>query len=965
MGLPTSTSAPNHRCAYCDGPLPAEPAGLQSGRPVEGPRYCCYGCRLLGESGQKPIPNLEGGTGGWFKIAVGAVIAGQAMLLGLAVNLAPPEGVTRWLLHLALLTSSLGVFAILGGPLLRSVAASLHQRQITIEQLFLAGIFGAFFASLYSTLTGAGAIYYEVVAVLLTVYTIGKTLGAQSRARALAESRKLREVFDRCEKLGPDGKRTATLVSEIQPGDRVLVGTGEAIPIDGQVIQGQAFVRETPLTGEPFPVVRRPGDAVFAGSYSEDGELIIAATVPGTERRLDGLLNTVERAQNLPSRLQTQADRLVTWFLPLVLVIAATTFGFWTWHATWSVGLFNAMAVLLVACPCAMGLATPIALWNGIAVLATRGFVVSRGDTLDRLASLAHVVFDKTGTLSEESASMIDLTISGEPRDRRSLVAILAAVQAHSRHPVARAFESLPIPPVESPNERNPGVVVKAMKAVPARGIEAWVECADGQEMHLRIGQREFMPHLAAEPSLLANLRYAPLDHLIYVAVDGQLRAIAAVRERLRSTTREAIETLQNLGLTSSVMTGDQPERAARLGLLHVQGRLSPQEKAMRVAARRLSGQGVAFVGDGVNDAPAIGEATVGIAMEHAAGITAANAGAVLYGGDLGTVAWAIALCRQVQASIRSNLIFAAVYNLIGVVLAATGHLHPVVAALLMVVSSFTVSWRALRSTQTAESCCLPAADLPRPRVTPNAWRRIGNFLGQLVCRAGLGSARTPLAPTRISLRPAPTTTTPLATGTGFNTIYGALLLLQAPFLIYLGQLSLMPAFALIAILAALAAGMVCYRALSREALHYAHMTCAMLGAGNWGMMLGWWADAGFSPMPVGCAHCLTHSTYTLASIVNMPWMNLGMLLLGLPPMLLYRSKSLNALGRLPLGLLSAVGMILGMSYGSFLFLKWFGASVSQRFLLSFAGMTVGMLAGMFFCCELGRAIVIWRRARQ
>jgi cation transport ATPase len=207
------------------------------------------------------------------------------MLLSLAVNITPPAGGVRLLLHAALMVSSIAALAILGRPLMQSAIEEIRQRRVSIELLFLAGIGGALGASLHSTISGVGAIYYEVVAVLLTVYSIGRTLGAQSRARALAETRHLQRTFETCRKIAADGSIVTTRVAEIQAGDQIRVLAGEAIPIDGRVVQGQAFVCETPLTGEPFPVVRRAGDAVFAGSYSEDGELRISATVPGTGRR--------------------------------------------------------------------------------------------------------------------------------------------------------------------------------------------------------------------------------------------------------------------------------------------------------------------------------------------------------------------------------------------------------------------------------------------------------------------------------------------------------------------------------------------------------------------------------------------------------------------------------------------------------------------------------------------------------
>ncbi len=921
-------------CAYCDAPLPTE---VRSTSVVRTPaRYCCYGCRLLGESGRKPSPALAKNRGVWFKIAVGAVLAGQAMLLGLAVNLTPPTGEIRVLLHAILIVTCLAVLAILGWPLLHGIIESLRARRITIELLFLAGIIGAFAASLHSTLTGEGAVYYEVTAVLLTVYSVGKTLGAQSRAQAFREANRLREAFDTCRKIGADGSRVAIRVAEIHVEDRVSVLPGEPVPIDGRVVSGQAFVRETPLTGEPFPVVRREGDAVFAGSYVEDGELIVAAKVAGNQRRLDHLLGAVESAREQPSTLQAEADRVVSWFLPAVLLVAAGTFVFWTAVGSWSVGLFNSMAVLLVACPCAMGLATPIAVWNALAVLAARGLVVRHGDMIDRLAGLTQVVFDKTGTLSEASFSLIDVAVTGSSADRRNLLAILACVQERCVHPVARAFRGLDTDRLPRLDAEGIELTVKSLKTVPARGIEVWGESRPGEELFLRIGQRELMTDWTAESDLLASLRHAPSDHLVYVEIDGRLRAIAAVRERLREAARATFASLDALGLKWQVMTGDRPERAVQLGLLPVTGQLTPEAKAAAIKALEQSGQKIGFVGDGINDAPAMTAATLGIALGHGAALTTATAGAVLYGGDLRVVPWAIGLCRQVRNSIRSNLLFAAAYNVAGIGLAASGFLHPVTATLLMVGSSFTVSWRALRSTRSDHASCCP---LPPE------------------------SARLPSQPVKTTpAQPIPASPRPRGGGLRRHRIYAVLVFLQAPFLIYLGGLSAGPGIMVGLVCAALALAMTLVHVRNPEWARFLGMSYAMLGPGNWGMILGWWADAGFRTAGLGGLCCLPHHSLGWEGLWTMPWMNAGMLLLGLTAMLLDPSAGAPGYRRIPLAILSSIGMVWGMSLGHEVLAQVAAVTPSQRFLLSIAGMTAGMLGGMFFFCELGRAIALRQR---
>jgi magnesium-transporting ATPase (P-type) len=447
---------------------------------------------------------------------------------------------------------------------------------------------------------------------------------------------------------------------------------------------------------------------------------------------------------------------------------------------------------------------------------------------------------------------------------------------------------------------------MRSLKTVPACGVEAWIESDQGAEHHLRVGQRELLLDLTNETELLSLLRRAPGDDLVYVEVDGRLRAIAAVRERMRDSAGEAMRWLKAQGIECIVMTGDRPERAARLlGPGHVRGGLTPQNKVDQIKNLGQAGHQTGFVGDGINDAPAMQAAFPGIALAHGAGVTTAGADAVLYGGDLRVIPWAVALARQVRGSIRSNLIFAAAYNAFGMALAATGFLHPVMSALLMVVSSFTVSWRALRSAECADDCCaaIPAPS-PDPTTSPDGHRAARQWF-QVAC--------------------------------------GILVIGQAPILVYLGQLGTTAAALTWAVMLGLGIFIVCLRLRTPGRTSAAHMIFAMLGPGNWGMILGWWAEQGFS----------------LWSIAGMPWMNLGMLLFGLPPMLAGPANPRFGPYRFSTGLLSAAGMILGMSFGNFVFMKWFGPVVAESFLVSFTGMTTGMLLGMFLGCGFGRALAL------
>lgn len=879
----------------------------------------------------------------WFRIGVGVALASQSMLLGFAVNLTPPEGSWRLLLHGLLAVSSVAVLGVLGGPLLRAAWERARRRRISVELLFIAGIVGALGASIWSTLTGIGAVYYEVVAVLLVVYTAGKTLTARARERALAESRRLRETFETCRRIRPDGSECLTPVGAVEAGDRIRVFPGEPVPVDGRIRSGASFVRETPLTGEPFPVVRRAGDTVLAGGWAEDGELVVEATVSGRARRLDELLSLVERARHLAVPADAEADaealpladRITRWFLPLVLGTALLTFTAWTLRGHWSEGVFHALAVLLVACPCALGLATPLGLWNALATLAARGVIVTSGSALDRLARANHAIFDKTGTLSEDRQSLVDLATPG-PESRPLLRQMLREVQRRSPHPVARAFASAEGGEADHPGMTSP-VTVQSLKPVPARGLEAWVR-RETQEHLLRLGQPEWIGHPAEQEALGAALHGNPGDPRVAVELDGRLVGLAVVRERPRASAGAALDWMHALGFRITVLTGDLAHRAQDLvaairpgvggsetSIVEVAGSQTPASKAQRVAECRNAGDTVVFIGDGINDAPALRAASVGVALMQGAPLASASADVLLCGDDLSEIPRAVHLARRVRDAIRSNLLFAAFYNTLGMALAATGHLHPITAALLMVGSSTIVSWRALRSGRD-EGCHPPATPTP-PRL--RTWRQ------------------------------------------GHRGLIPAAVLLQIPVLLYLGHLHGPAAAATAALWTLGALGFVgldhrCSVPSGRHGgwLPGLRMTGAMLGPGNLGMLIGWWADAGFGPvMRDGvCLCCQSHHYFTWEG--GVPWMMLGMLAAGLPAM----GPAVSGLrGRLPrwgVVTMSAVGMVLGMAWGADLALGWAGPGHPQQFLIAVAGMTLGMLVGMFFACAAGEALLAAWKSR-
>jgi len=904
-------------CAHCEGPLPQHSSA--QGPP---PHFCCYGCRLLGER-PKSTNDPSGTAGGQaiFRIVVGAVIASQTMLIGLAINLSEPEGAMRTGLHAVLIALNLSVLGLLGLPLVRATWDCACRRTFGLELLFVSGIIGAFGASLLSSLRGSGPVYYEVVAVLLTVYSAGKALTARAREQALAETRRLGDTFATARRIGPPEVRVP--VHDIVEGDCVRVLPGEAIPVDGVVVQGEGFVRETPLTGEPEPVIRRIGDPVLAGGFSEDAELVVRSRISGTRRRLDGLIRQVEQARTTlgSSQAQHQADRLARVFLPIVLITALAAV-FWAgFQGRWESGLFNGLSVLLVACPCALGLATPLGLWQGMATLAARGVVVRDARALERLASVTLAVFDKTGTLSESQLSLVDVLTAGEPKDRARWLSIIAAVQSRSLHPVARAFQ-------RPDAEDAPEIAVEDFLTVPARGVQARVRIGTEAPLQVRIGIREWAWEPQADPALEARLEGT--GSRVWVSADARPVAVALVRERLRSSVAATFDDLLRLGVEPRVLSGDQPERTRELlsgvdGARHLTGGLTPADKAEQIDRWQAAGHRVVFIGDGINDAPALAAAEVGIGLLEGAPLASATADIVLCGGQLREIPEAVALARAVRDSIQRNLRFAVAYNGLGMILAASGRLHPVVAALLMTGSSAVVSWRAWRggSCHTRFPSANPGHPATASAASPRSW--MTGWLRWSAWAAGF--------------------------------------LLQIPLLIGLGRLTAIPA-ALVALLGVAGAGWAVRSALrhsvdssdSRQTA-WEPMILGMLGPANLAMLVGWWADAGFRPvMQEGvCLCCSGDRFFTVGA--GIPWMTLGMGVAGLPFM---RGAILGwprTGQRLATALALTVSMAGGMNWGASQALTWAGPGHPWQFLIAYGGMTSGMMAGMLFTCAVSEAL--------
>jgi Cu2+-exporting ATPase/Cu+-exporting ATPase len=614
----------------------------------------------------------------WVRIAVGAFLAMNVMTFSLSVNLSEVHGRERAVLHAVILGATLAACGVVGSGLAVNAFRALRQRRITIEALFLLGAGGAFALSLISTFSGRGPVYYEVVAILVVVYALGRQLVSHSQESAIAALR--REWSESaCEVLTPAGASEPRPVSQLVPDDIVTVKPGETVPADGVVVQGEASVRETPITGEALPRFKKRGDPVLAGTHPVDGLLNIRITAPAADSEKGRLLDELGELLGARAAIQKAADRVARWFAPAVFSTALLTYLGWSFAGAQGEALTHALSVLVVACPCAIGFATPLAFWAALRQLSALGIDARGAETVERFANADCVVLDKTGTVTDPDSHCLQ-ELRHDPHsgvDPNELRLMLAAAERRSSHPLATAFEEL------DAGRKNP-YVVESLRLVAGRGFEATLRRAGSQQSYtLMVGMAGESDHSAVRELL--------------VAVGGRPAAIALISESLHETAGNALEELERLGLRRIVATGDAFPRAKRVPADEWHASLSPIEKIRLVERLVKEGRRVLFVGDGLNDSGAMAASHASIAVKNSAPLAEGVAAAVTRSDDLRLIPRALAESRRALSVARTNLLFAAAYNTLGITIAAAGLLHPVAAAVLMVCSSLLVSWRASR----------------------------------------------------------------------------------------------------------------------------------------------------------------------------------------------------------------------------------------------------------------------------
>ncbi|MBF0142587.1 MAG: copper-translocating P-type ATPase [Magnetococcales bacterium] len=640
---------------------------------------------------------LGGGAG-----LVATLVAAHWEPLGLDRVVALSVDATLWLQWLCITP----VQFLTGGYFHRSALIAARHGSANMHTLVSLGTFAAYFYSvlvvvapeLFTARGMNGGVFFETSGMIIVLILLGRLLESLAKGRTAQAIRSLMALAPKSALVQRGGEEVMLPLSEVVPGDRLLIRPGERIPVDGMILAGSSSVDQSMLTGEPLPVARGPRDEVVGGTLNGEGAFTMQATRVGRDTLLAQIVELVRKAQGGKPPIARLADRIAAIFVPTVMAIAALTFAIW-WlfgpEPAFTYGLVNAIAVLVIACPCALGLATPTAILVGTGVGANHGILIRDGEALESAHKVTMVVFDKTGTLTQGKPRLTDW--SGDD----SLLALVAAAESRSEHPIAAAIVA---------GAKARGLVLAQptdFEAVPGQGIRAVVE---GRQ--LRVGTRRFLVeegvNLGAIPEALADSWATAGKSVILVALDGKHAGLLAVADTLRETSPAAVAALLRSGIQVTLLTGDNESTArsvaAALGIERVVAEVLPAGKVAEIERLQGEGQVVAMVGDGINDAPALAAADVGMALGTGTEVAMEAADITLMAGDPVGVVRAIALSRATMRNIRQNLFWAFAYNVIlipvaaGVLFPFFGVLlSPVLAALAMGLSSVTVVGNALR----------------------------------------------------------------------------------------------------------------------------------------------------------------------------------------------------------------------------------------------------------------------------
>lgn len=626
-----------------------------------------------------------------WNVIAGAILSAPMLLGMLLVMMGFHNALTSFLhqpwFQLLLATP---VQFVIGARYYRGTWHNVRSMSLGMDVLVALGTTAAFLFSVYNgfVLRGHGThqLYFEASAVVITLVMLGKYFETRAKGKTSEAIKKLVGLQPKTARVIRAGVETDVEVRQLVPGDLIVVRPGERIPVDGLVMTGESTVDESMVTGESLPVDKRPADSVVAGTINAVGTFSFRATKVGKDTLLAQIVRLVDQAQGSKAPVQRLADQVSAVFVPAVMLIAVVTFLIsWWWVGDPAAGLVRAVAVLVISCPCALGLATPTAIMVGTGMGAQSGILIKNGESLEKICRLNTIVFDKTGTLTTGRLTLTDVVLFGKV-SREELLTQAGIAEKRSEHPLARTV-------VDAVLEMGLSLAdPERFEAIPGMGVRVQHNGSD-----LLVGTSELLKqHRINNPySEQVQQLQQQGKTLMWIARDGQLQGLLAMADTLKPAAVSVVNQLRQQGIEVMMLTGDNEQTARAIalqaGITSVVAGVMPAHKAEQIAALKQQGRVVGMVGDGINDAPALTLADVGIAMGTGTDIAMEAADITLIRGDLRAVPLAIRLSRKTMAKIRQNLFWAFIYNIIGIPVAALGWLSPMIAGSAMAFSSVSV----------------------------------------------------------------------------------------------------------------------------------------------------------------------------------------------------------------------------------------------------------------------------------